>query len=112
MRNYQEDIPPWKKEVLMRRDGLSKAVENETSLTNSEDPITTTVHQNNGKRQPRYRIGSSSSSLMSKIKNLFIEGRGDSQDENNTSCASNEVKLSGTLRIFLRINVFFNAQIY
>ena len=95
MRNYQEDIPPWKKEVLMRGDGLSKAVENETFLPNSEDTITTTAHQNNDSRKPRYRIGSSSSSFMSKIKNLFAEGRSDNQDEKSTPYVSNEAQIAG-----------------
>ena len=72
MRNHQEDIPPWKKEVLMRRDGLSKAVENDTSLLNLEDSIPTPTHQLNGIKQNRYRIGSSSS-FMSKVKISEIE---------------------------------------
>ena len=98
MRNYQEDIPPWKKEVLMRGDGLSKAVENETFLPNSEDTITTTAHQNNDSRKPRYRIGSSSSSFMSKIKNLFAEGRSDNQDEKSTPYVSNEAQIAGIFK--------------
>ena len=109
MRNYQEDIPPWKKEVLMRGDGLSKAVENETSLPNSEDTTTTTMHQSKGSRQSRYRIGSSSSSFMSKIKNLFIEGRNDNQDEKSKAHPSNEAQITGTFCIFLRIYIFLNA---
>ena len=74
MRNYQEDIPPWKKEVLMRGDGLSKAVENE-SLTSSDENVSTADHQISGIKQPiRYRIGSSSS-FMSKVKSFFVDER-------------------------------------
>ena len=74
MLNYQEDIPPWKKEVLMRRDGLSKAVENDTSLLNSEESVSNLTSPINGIKQNRYRIGSSSS-FMSKVKSFFVDER-------------------------------------
>ena len=80
MRSYQEDIPPWKKEVLMRGNGLSKAVEND-SLTSTEENIDNTTNQTSGLKQPiRYRIGSNSS-FMSKVKNFFGEPK--EREENN-----------------------------
>ena len=80
MRTYQEDIPPWKKEVLMRGNGLSKAVEND-SLTSIEENIDSSTHQISGLKQPiRFRIGSNSS-FMSKVKNFFGEPK--EREENN-----------------------------
>ena len=80
MRTYQEDIPPWKKEVLMRGNGLSKAVEND-SLTSTEENVDNTTHQISGLKQPiRFRIGSNSS-FMSKVKNFFGEPK--EREENN-----------------------------
>ena len=94
MRNYQEDIPPWKKEVLMRRDGLSKAVEKETCLPNLEDEINTQTHQANSSRQPRYRIGSNFS-FMSKVKNFFVDDRSSLSRRNSE--ALNGSQKTGTL---------------
>ena len=92
MRNYQEDIPPWKKEVLMRGDGLSKAVENE-SITSSEENINNSSHQNSKVNQPtRFRIGSSSS-FMSKVKNFFVEAK--DKEENNNEPKMDEKHSSG-----------------
>ena len=86
MRNYQEDIPPWKKEVLMRGDGLSKAVENE-SMTGSEENINNPSDQISGSKQPvRYRIGSNSS-FMSKVKSFFSETK--DREENNNELMPN-----------------------
>ena len=94
MRNYQEDIPPWKKEVLMRGDGLSKAVEND-SLASSEENVFTSDHQISGIKQPiRYRIGSSSS-FMSKVKSFFVDGR--DRDEKNMETMLEEKHKLGRL---------------
>ena len=74
MRNYQEDnIPPWKKEVLMRRDGLSKAIENDTEcLLSLDDNMSSPTHSINRKKQTRFKIGSSSS-LISSVKSFFLD---------------------------------------
>ena len=76
MRNYQEDnIPPWKKEVLMRRDGLSKAIENDTEcLLSLDDNMSSPTHSINRKKQTRFKIGSSSS-LISSVKSFFSRQR-------------------------------------
>ena len=74
MRNYEEDIPPWKKEVLMRRDGLSKAVEKDTSILDLEDRIKSPARKVYDSKQLRYRIGSSSS-FLSKVINVFADER-------------------------------------
>ena len=96
MRNYQEDIPPWKKEVLMRGDGLSKAVEND-SLASSEENVFTSDHQISGIKQPnRYRIGSSSS-FMSKVKSFFVDGR--DRDEKNMETMLEEKHKLGRLHL-------------
>ena len=59
MRNYHEEIPPWKKEVLMRRDGLSKAVEQDLSLLNLCDSVSTSSssRQVDSVKNTRYGIG-------------------------------------------------------
>lgn len=87
MRDHQENIPPWKKEVLMRRDGLSKAVEQDLSITNLCDSISksSSSHQANGFRNARYRLGSNSSAL-SKADNYFpTEGHVRSQTNGRVS---------------------------
>ena len=86
MRNYQEDIPPWKKEVLMRGDGLSKAVENE-AMTGSEENINNPSKQISGSKQSvRYRIGSNST-FISKVKSFFGETK--DREENNNELMPN-----------------------
>ena len=81
MRNYQEDIPPWKKEVLMRRDGLSKAIENDTCLLSLEDNMSSLTDSSMNRKKPnRFRIGSSSS-FISSVKSFFLDK---SEDEMHT----------------------------
>ena len=100
MRSYQEDIPPWKKEVLMRGNGLSKAVEND-SLTSIEENIDSSTHQISGLKQPiRFRIGSNSS-FMSKVKNFFGEPK--EREENNNDPIPDIKRQLGNIKINLKV---------
>ena len=99
----------------MRGDGLSKAVENE-SLTSSEENINNLSRQNSKVNQPtRFRIGSSSS-IMSKVKNFFVEAK--DKEENNNAPKMDEKYSSGMFGILLllawsEIDVYlyrFNVQ--
>ena len=76
MRNYQEDIPPWKKEVLMRRDGLSRAmvVENEASPNQDEKTGLSNTKASSAEGHVRYKIGTSSS-FISRVKSIFSDGK-------------------------------------
>ena len=76
MRNYQEDIPPWKKEVLMRRDGLSRAmvVETEASPNQDEKPDISKTKASSAEGHVRYKIGTSSS-FISRVKSIFSDGK-------------------------------------
>ena len=98
MRNYQEDIPPWKKEVLMRGDGLSKAVENDTPTFDLEDRNKNQPHRIQSKNQYRYKIGSRSS-FLSKVKSVLMDkSQGDTQGATQISTGSQD---TGILRIFV-----------
>ena len=98
MRNYQEDIPPWKKEVLMRGDGLSKAVENDTPTFDLEDRNKNQAHRIQSKNQYRYKIGSRSS-FLSKVKSVLMDkGQGDIQSATQIPTGSQD---TGILRIFV-----------
>ena len=76
MRNYPEDIPPWKKEVLMRRDGLSRAmvVENEASPNQDEKTGFSNTKASSSEGHVRYKIGTSSS-FISRVKSIFSDGK-------------------------------------
>ena len=99
MRNYQEDIPPWKKEVLMRGDGLSKAVENDTPTFDLEDRNKNQAHHRiQSKNQHRYKIGSRSS-FLSKVKSVLMDkSQGDIQSATPIPTGSQD---TGILRIFV-----------
>lgn len=76
MRNYQEDIPPWKKEVLMRRDGLSRAMVVETEASPNQDEKTgfSNTKASSAEVHVRYKIGTSSS-FISRVKSIFSDGK-------------------------------------
>ena len=96
MRNLQENIPPWKKEVLMRRDGLSKAVEQQPDLSmlsslacgRDQQQLSGSrslayfsygeqqLGNSNGSKQQskRYRVGSSSSAAATAVQNQHTKG--------------------------------------
>ena len=76
MRNYQEDIPPWKKEVLMRRDGLSRAMVVETEASPNQDEKTgfSNTKASSSEGHVRYKIGTSSS-FISRVKSIFSDGK-------------------------------------